>query len=188
MGYGMGLICPDSRALMMPMVFSNIDEVDSVLIHISPYLEAQCQEHGFVALGWSEVGFSYLYSSAAVRSLADLRGAKTLGDSRRPHYGCSLPRGKHQRRPGADRRHAHRPPDQHDPNGVCAAHGRSGHAVVHEGQIPQRYALLYSFGGLFVSKPAWERLPQDIRDKISAITHKRITELNLQVRESNRKP
>jgi len=79
MGYAIGKICPDARALMFPMVFLNYEEVDQVLNMMLPTLEASAREHGYEAVGWTEVGFTYAYGMKPVNSLDDLRKTKVWG-------------------------------------------------------------------------------------------------------------
>jgi TRAP-type transport system periplasmic protein len=79
MGYAIGRICPDARALMFPMVFMNYEEVDQVLEQMRPTLEASARQNGYEAVGWTEVGFSYAYGMKPVNSLDDLRKTKVWG-------------------------------------------------------------------------------------------------------------
>ena len=75
-GYGIGKICPDARSVMMPLTFASFEEVDAVFKKMTPHLEDNCLQNEFVALGWTEIGFSYLYSVHPVRTIKDLQGAK----------------------------------------------------------------------------------------------------------------
>jgi len=79
MGYAIGRICPDARALMFPMVFMNYQEVDQVLEMMLPTLEASARQNGYEAIAWTEVGFSYAYSMKPVNSLDELRTTKVWG-------------------------------------------------------------------------------------------------------------
>jgi TRAP-type transport system periplasmic protein len=79
MGYAIGRICPDARALMFPMVFMNYEEVDQVLELMRPTLEASARQNGYEAVGWTEVGFAYAYGMKPVSSLDTLRKTKVWG-------------------------------------------------------------------------------------------------------------
>ena len=79
MGYAIGKICPDSSALMFPMVFRNYDEVDRVLEKMRPFLDEKTRANGFETLGWTEVGFSYVYSVKPIGTLDALRATKVWG-------------------------------------------------------------------------------------------------------------
>jgi len=79
MGYAIGQICPDARALMFPMVFLNYEEVDQVLEMMLPTLEASARQNGYEAIAWTEVGFMYAYGVKPVNSLEELRKTKVWG-------------------------------------------------------------------------------------------------------------
>lgn len=79
MGYAIGKICPDSEALMFPMVFRTYEEVDQTMPKIRPYLEERARANGFEAMGWTEVGFTYAYGMKPIDSLEALRGTKVWG-------------------------------------------------------------------------------------------------------------
>ena len=79
MGYAIGKVCPDASALMFPMVFRGYEEVDPVLEKLRPMLGANARANGFEALGWTEVGFSYAFSTKPIPDLAALRATKVWG-------------------------------------------------------------------------------------------------------------
>ena len=79
MGYAIGKICPDANALMFPMVFRTYEEVDQVMEKMRPALAASARANGFEALGWTEVGFSYAYSTKPIDTLEQLRATKVWG-------------------------------------------------------------------------------------------------------------
>ena len=79
MGYAIGKICPDSSALMFPMVFRNYEEVDQAMAQMRPFLDDSARKNGFEAMGWTEVGFSYAYGMKPIGSLEELRATKVWG-------------------------------------------------------------------------------------------------------------
>ena len=79
MGYAIGKICPDANALMFPMVFRTYEEVDQAMEKMRPALAASARANGFEALGWTEVGFSYAYSTKPIDTLEQLRATKVWG-------------------------------------------------------------------------------------------------------------
>lgn len=79
MGYAIGKICPDSSALMFPMVFRNYEEVDQTMEKMRPFLEASARANGYEAMGWTEVGFSYAYGTKPIATLDQLRATKVWG-------------------------------------------------------------------------------------------------------------
>lgn len=75
-GAGLGAIAPSLRVLELPFLFQNEDEVQAVHAKLDPIFEGKLQEAGFTLLGWSEVGFIYLYSKEPIATPAQLKAAK----------------------------------------------------------------------------------------------------------------
>lgn len=73
---GLNVICPDSLALGLPLLFQNYDELSHTLQKITPDLEKQASENGFEILAWPQLGFSYLFSKQKIRSIEGLRRSK----------------------------------------------------------------------------------------------------------------
>ena len=185
MGHGVGVICPDARALMLPMRFKNYEEVDAVLAKMQPYLEAQCEKNGFIALGWTEIGFSYLYSVLPVRSIKDLRGAKpwTLPDERMLNVLFKHAKISAIPLPIADVL-----------TGLQTGLIQTVYAPPLAAVVMQWYTKIkfrndmrlgYSFGGMFVSKASWNKIPADLQPKVLEICHRHMKELTKSVRKSD---
>jgi len=75
-GGGLGLIFKDIKVLIIPSLFRNYKEVDTVLAKMIPHFEKGVWENGFKIMGWAESGFIYLFSKHPIRSAADLRKGK----------------------------------------------------------------------------------------------------------------
>ncbi len=45
--------------------------------------------------------------------------------------------------------------------------------------------ILYTTGGVFVTAKSWEKIPEDLRAKVSDICHRGMRELTAEVRKSN---
>jgi TRAP-type C4-dicarboxylate transport system substrate-binding protein len=75
-GVGLGEIAPKVRILDSPFLFQNYDEVDHVYSTFSSEFDQAFRDNGFVLLGWSEVGFVYVFTNTPVRSLADMNNVK----------------------------------------------------------------------------------------------------------------
>jgi TRAP-type C4-dicarboxylate transport system substrate-binding protein len=75
-GVGLGEIAPTLRILDAPFLFHNTGEVDYVLKTFDRDLNQALESNGFVLLGWTEVGFVYLFTATPVRSPADLKPVK----------------------------------------------------------------------------------------------------------------
>lgn len=69
-------IYPDVQVYNLPMVFRNLEEVDSVRRAMDPVLMEGFRDHGFLALGLSEVGMAYPMGTRPARSVADARKLK----------------------------------------------------------------------------------------------------------------
>ena len=78
-GYAIGVICPDAAALMFPMALRDYAEADAAMDGMRDFLDENARRNGFEALGWTEVGFSYAYSTKPVSNLAELRTTKVWG-------------------------------------------------------------------------------------------------------------
>jgi TRAP-type C4-dicarboxylate transport system substrate-binding protein len=75
-GVGLGEIAPKVRILDSPFLFQTYDEVDHVYRTFDEEFDQAFRDNGFVLLGWSEVGFVYVFSNTPVRTLADMSGVK----------------------------------------------------------------------------------------------------------------
>jgi TRAP-type C4-dicarboxylate transport system substrate-binding protein len=75
-GNGMTEIAPKARILDSPFLFRTYDEVDHVYRAFDGELKAAFEEHGYVNLGWAEVGFVYIFTNDSVRTPEDMRRVK----------------------------------------------------------------------------------------------------------------
>lgn len=184
-GAGVGSICPDARALMFPLLFTTYEEVEAVFAALQPDLEKQCRENGFIALGWTEVGFSYLFSVKPVRTLNDLRAAKpwlTPGEQMLNELFSaarinavpvtvadvltSLQTGLIQT--------IYSPP--------LAAVAMQWHTRV---RYRNDLRLTYAFGGVFLADRAWKKLTTEQQAVIQDVFRRRAQELTGKVRSSD---
>ena len=78
-GSGMASIVPEVHVLHLPFLFENGGEVDYVLEHLFPEFQRKFQEKGYRLLGFTETGFSYLYSKLPLASPEDLRASRVKG-------------------------------------------------------------------------------------------------------------
>lgn len=72
-GVGLGQVAPDLRVMEVPFLFRDIDEVKAVQAKMEPVFEQKLREQGWELLGWSDVGFVYLFTKAPIRSAEDLK-------------------------------------------------------------------------------------------------------------------
>lgn len=75
-GYGIGHIYSPARALELPFLFNNIDEIDYVRKRFMPTIEQGFRDNGYELLGWMEVGFVHMFSTKPLRSLEDMKSRR----------------------------------------------------------------------------------------------------------------
>jgi TRAP-type C4-dicarboxylate transport system substrate-binding protein len=75
-GFGLGSIVPEVRVLELPFMFDSLDELDHVRAQTGDYYDRAFDEKGYEVLGWTDVGFVYLFTRTPVRTPADMPGAK----------------------------------------------------------------------------------------------------------------
>lgn len=75
-GFGLGAIVPETRVLELPFMFESLDELDYVRNATNDYYVKAFQAKDHALLGWTDVGFVYLYTKAPVRKVADMPGTK----------------------------------------------------------------------------------------------------------------
>ncbi|MBU1700397.1 MAG: TRAP transporter substrate-binding protein DctP [Candidatus Eisenbacteria bacterium] len=75
-GVGLGEMAPELRVMELPLLFSTQEDVKRVHKKMDPEFEKILAEKGFTLLGWSEVGFIYLFSKTPVRNDKDLKRLK----------------------------------------------------------------------------------------------------------------
>jgi len=75
-GQGLGEIASELRVLELPFMFKNVDEIDRVHQALDPTFEDLVEKNGFVILGWTEVGFIYLFTDRPVTGPEDLKQVK----------------------------------------------------------------------------------------------------------------
>jgi TRAP-type C4-dicarboxylate transport system substrate-binding protein len=75
-GFGLGSIVPETRVLELPFMFDSLEELDHVRRQTNDYYEKAFDEKGYALLGWTDVGFVYLFTRAPVKSPADMSSSK----------------------------------------------------------------------------------------------------------------
>ncbi|MCX7817843.1 MAG: TRAP transporter substrate-binding protein DctP [Kiritimatiellae bacterium] len=185
LGNGIARICPEANALMLPLTFQDHAEVDAAMAELGPWLEERSLANGFVVLGWTEVGFSLLFSNRQIRTLDDLRRAKVWALPNEPMLAelfrqagvGAVPV------PVADVLTALQTgllDTVYSPPLAAVAMQWTGR-VKHFNEL----RLAYSFGGLFIARRAWERVPESFRAPILQAARRRTAELTASVRRSN---
>lgn len=75
-GVGLGEILSEARILDSPLLFRNYDEVDYITKLLYDEFSSKFEEAGYVLIGWTEVGFVYIFGNKSVTSLGNLKGTK----------------------------------------------------------------------------------------------------------------
>jgi TRAP-type transport system periplasmic protein len=75
-GFGLGSIVPETRVLELPFMFDNLDELDHVRAQTTDFYAKAFDEKGYAVIGWTDVGFVYLFSRTPVRKPADMPASK----------------------------------------------------------------------------------------------------------------
>ena len=73
---GLATIFKEIDVMHIPFFFQNYEEVDYLLKKMGPYFKKGLEDNGYIMLGWSEAGFTYLMSTVYVSSVNYLKKAK----------------------------------------------------------------------------------------------------------------
>ena len=77
-------INPDIRALQVPFLFNNYQEVDFVLGKMVGEFDRSFSKQGYQVLGWSEIGFIHIMSTIPITRVEDLKGKKVWSTANAP--------------------------------------------------------------------------------------------------------
>jgi TRAP-type C4-dicarboxylate transport system substrate-binding protein len=72
-GIGLSMIDPEVRALEASRTYGELDHARE---RLSPLLKKKFEEHGYILMGWGDVGPVHIFSKRPIKSLADLRLTK----------------------------------------------------------------------------------------------------------------
>lgn len=75
-GYGIGRMYSPARVLELPFLFRTTAEIDYVREHLTTQFRQGFEDHGYVLLGWMEVGFVHIFSRQPVSSLEDMKSLR----------------------------------------------------------------------------------------------------------------
>jgi TRAP-type C4-dicarboxylate transport system substrate-binding protein len=75
-GFGLGSIVPETRVLELPCMFDDLAELDHVRSQTNDYYEKAFADKGYTVLGWTDVGFVYLFTRTPVKTPADMSRCK----------------------------------------------------------------------------------------------------------------
>jgi TRAP-type transport system periplasmic protein len=72
-GVGLGEIAPGLRVMEVPFLFRNLEEVRAVQQKMEPTFDTMLRDAGWELLGWSDVGFVYLFTKTPIHTAEDLK-------------------------------------------------------------------------------------------------------------------
>lgn len=75
-GVGLGEIAPAVRVMDSPFLFKTAAEADYILNRFDARFRKMFEDKGYVVLGWTEVGFVYIYTDTPVTKISDLSKVK----------------------------------------------------------------------------------------------------------------
>lgn len=75
-GVGLGEIAPPVRILDAPWLFRSTQEVDEVVRKFKPELDAALEKGGYVALGFTDLGWVYVFSKNPIAAPEDMKKQK----------------------------------------------------------------------------------------------------------------
>ncbi len=75
-GNGLGEINPEFRVLDLPFMFQSKEEVDYITELFYSRIDSSFRERGYVLLGFTEVGYIYLFSRDPINSFDDLQSMR----------------------------------------------------------------------------------------------------------------
>jgi TRAP-type C4-dicarboxylate transport system substrate-binding protein len=73
------MIEPNTLVLQLPLLFKDYDEMDKVRTKMDARMQGLVQKKGFVILGWSDIGYTYVFTKTPVDSLASFKDVKMWG-------------------------------------------------------------------------------------------------------------
>lgn len=73
---GLASLFQELDVIHIPFFFQNYEEIDYLLKKMGPYFKKGLEDNGYILLGWSEAGFTFLMSTVYVSSVNDLKKAK----------------------------------------------------------------------------------------------------------------
>jgi len=73
---GLSVLFNEIDVLHIPFFYQDYGEIDYVLKKMGPFFRKGFEDHGYVLLGWSEAGFTYLMSTAPISTVSEIKKMK----------------------------------------------------------------------------------------------------------------
>lgn len=183
---GLQMIEPNTLVLQLPMLFRGYKELDYVREKLSPRMDELVAKKGFVILGHSDLGYTYIFTQSPVAGLADFQNVKMWGWEDEPiskrffeMAGISqVNLGLTDVLPGLQRGMI--TGVYNSPLGAMALQWDK-----HVSHITG-LALVIGVGATVVTKKQWDKLSPENQAKILAISKKHHTQLGKVIRKRNK--
>lgn len=179
---GMYKIYPDFRVLTLPGLFKSDAEIDHVIRELTPDIVKAYQDLGFMTLGITGVGFTFMYSQKDIQNTDDLKRSKAWLWENDPVMQALYTE-------------ANVTPISlgvgdvltalqtglldtvfNTPTGMLSLQWFS--KINYMTDLP----LSYAFGGFLVSEKSWQRIPDDCKDIIRETVNRHMNQLTDQIR------
>ena len=159
-------VYPGVLAIATPMLIRTDDEMRAVLEEITPFLDEQLEQRGFVPLMWAPIGWVKIFAREPVRTADDLRSHKTWVGAASPGVlrawqqagfnPVSLPVSEVTTALQSGMIDAF----MSSPSGAASFQWF--------GSAPHMTDLRFTplFGALLISKRTWQRIPADLRPRL----------------------
>jgi len=184
---GLGKIQPSMLVQQVPMLFRTYKEVDCLREKMNPKFSALMEEKGYIALGYGDVGFIYMFGNKELKTPSDFRqGAKVwawtddpIGRAIQEAAGIpSVPLGV---------------PDvlsSLQTGAIDTFYTAPYAAIALQWFLHAKYIMnvkiAMAVGATVLTKAAWESLPEEHRKTLRAVTEKWSAKLNKSLRRDNR--
>ena len=175
----------DFQLMGIIFTFNNYEEVDYVLKKLSARLRERMEKRGYVVLGWIEVGFTYIMSVEPIGTVDDLKGKKVW-----------IPQGDRVNQAFFEALGVSPIPmtvadvmlalqtGQIDTvaNSFIGAIAFQWHTKIkYISDIP----LSYAYGLFMITKEAYDKIPDEHKEKVHEIVDRYFSEMNMDVRMNN---
>lgn len=185
-GIGLGQVLPKIRVLELPFIYRNgTDEHDRVRDLIEAEIIKDFDRQGYIFLGWSEVGWAYMFSKVESPDLEALQSRKCwfwqddpLAEAAFKAYGLKgVPLALTDVLPSLNSNMIDTV--YNSPYGLI---GLQWHTKV---KFMSRMTVGHGTGALLISKRIFKKIPKKYRDEVTKICRKRLRKLIKEIKDAN---
>ena len=181
---GLHEITPEPQSIDVPMMIDSSATLDYVMDKMAPRFEKELEQKGYVAIGWSEVGFVRFFSSKEYKTMADFTTrAKVFGWEGDPASIEAWRAGGFK--PVVMSSTDIVPSLQTgliDTVALAPLYAFSSH-IFEKARYMLDLPWAILTGATVVRKDAWDKIPADVRPKLLEISHEYSKKIALEVRK-----